>query len=619
MPFSCQNVVPDFIVCKPDIAKPEALKSFEVDITSNQKFTDRKLPPTSCNLVEHPIFNRAYFLDLHQRVKVFDTNNYSGARIRLEHNNIKIDTFRQLLMKHTYPHMQLCQFVEYGFPLGLWSEAYLEPATRNHSSSYSYYSYLDKFVETELAKLGMTGPFDLSPRDKVMLSPMMTLHKKPSALRPVFDASFGLYSLNKNTPERTYHESEYEFSFPRIDDLADRIAELGPKCFLWKRDLSRYFLQLKIDPLEYDKLGFVWRGKLYFFTSFVWGTRHAGYAGQWLTSAVSFIHAQSGLDLISCIFFCLNYADDFCGCELEFSRSGLSFIKLGQLLSDIGLSESKAKACPPSQVMTYLGVSFNTIDMCMHVDSDKRVELKSELRKWSKKTVATKTDLQSILGKLLWVSKCVKFSRVFVCRIIAEVRKLQKQTQKTVLSREIRKDFLWWDKFLEVFSGVEIIIPPTVCLSVLGDAYPQGGGSWNPNRLQYFSMRFPEYLCSPETPIHIKEFIIVILCVRLWGQDWSGQRIAIFCDNESVCDVCHYQKPKDPEMQKLLREFLFWVCKYNFCPILQKITTSDNHIADYISRNHDSNDIENYLCINGFPDHSKVVIPLEWFGFQAEW
>ena len=130
----------------------------------------------------------------------------------------------------------------------------------------------------------------------------MTSPKKPNSRRAVFDASFGLYSLNKNTPERAYHDTEYEFTFPRIDDLADIIAKLGKGCFLFKRDLSRYFLQLKIDPIEYDKLGFVWRGSLYFFVSFVWGCRHAGYCGQWLSSAVSYIHAR--------------HADDYAGGQL---------------------------------------------------------------------------------------------------------------------------------------------------------------------------------------------------------------------------------------------------------------------------------------------------------------
>ena len=217
------------------------------------------------------------------------------------------------------------------------------------------------------------------------------------------------------------------------------------------------------------------------------------------------------------------------------------------------------------------------------------------------------------------MSKTVRWSRVFVTRIICEIRKLPSQSAKTTLSNDVRKDFLWWQTYLEVFSGVEIIPPTTVCQSVLGDAYPQGGGSWNPTLGEYFSMRFPEYMCSADTPIHIKEFIIVILCIRLWGKHWTGQRILIFCDNDAVCDTCELQKPSDPSMQKLLREFLYWVCRFNFYPILQKISSKENHIADMISRNHCAADISDYLTLHGFPNQSKVEIPVDWYDFTAQW
>ena len=619
LPFKGLSNVPDFIECKPDIAKTEFLQSNIVNVTNTLKFVDRILPPPACSFTEHQQFTKQYFIDLHNAVKIYNVNNYKGARIPLQHNNINVANFRAYLTKFSYPHIHILQYVEFGFPLGLWSDAYLVPSTRNHSSSYSYFTYVDKFVATELEKTGLTGPFDSAPWDDLMLSPMMTSHKKPASRRPVFDASFGLYSLNKNTPEKSYHETEYEFHFPRIDSLADIIASLGPGCYLFKRDLSRFFLQLKIDPIEYDKLGFVWRGWVYFFVSFVWGCRHAGYCGQWLTSAVSFIHAKLGFELTNQLFNILNYADDFAGAEAELSRAQLSFDTLGQLLFDIGLDESKSKATPPSTEMTYLGVCFDTVNMCMRVDRDKVTELKSELLKWSRKTVAKKQELQSILGKLLWVSRTVRFSRVFVSRIIAEIRKLTSQSTKTTLSLEIRKDFLWWDKYLEAFSGVELIPPTTVCQSVLGDAYPQGGGSWNPVLSEYFSMRFPEYMCSPDTPIHIKEFVIVLLCIRMWGVNWAGQRIVIYCDNDSVCDTCTYQKPHDRDMQKLLREFLFWVCRYNFFPIVHKIGTKENHIADFISRNHNEVDIATFFSKNNFPSQSKVDIPLEWYNFVADW
>ena len=154
---------------------------------------------------------------------------------------------------------------------------------------------------------------------------------------------------------------------------------------MWKRDLSRFFLQLKVDSFEYDKLGFVWRSKLYLYVSFVWGCRHAGYAEQWLTTAIAFIVAQIGLELTGILYLILNYSDDFAGAESCKDRAQSSFATLGDLLTDIGLSESKAKACAPATTMTYLGVSFDTVDMCIRVDSEKLVEIKSELLKWSSK------------------------------------------------------------------------------------------------------------------------------------------------------------------------------------------------------------------------------------------
>ena len=331
---------------KIDVVKPEALKIDNVKISDDLTFTDRVLPVTDRYLHENKNFPMSYFLDLHSRVKSFGTHNYKGARIPLSHNNINVENCRFYLTKFQYPHIHILQFVEYGFPLGLWSEAYLKPSTKNHSSSYAYFSYVDKFIECELDKLGVTGPFDKSPWDSIMIPPLMTAPKKPNSRRTVFDASFGMFSLNRNTPEKSYHDTEYEFTFPKIDNFADIIAKLGHGCYLWKRDLSRYYLQLKIDPYEYDKLGFVWRSKLFLFISFVWGCRHAGYVGQWFTSAIAFIHANLGLELTGTIYQCLNYAHDFAGPEDSLERSQISFETLGNLFKELGMQESASKASP---------------------------------------------------------------------------------------------------------------------------------------------------------------------------------------------------------------------------------------------------------------------------------
>ena len=114
----------------------------------------------------------------------------------------------------------------------------------------------------------MCGPFSTSPFNNIMISPLMTSPKKPNSRRTVFDASFSEYSLNVDTPDKLYLGEEYEFSFPKLDDFSNLILKYGSGCFMWKRDLSRFFLQLPLDPLDYDKVGCVWRGQLLLFVSY---------------------------------------------------------------------------------------------------------------------------------------------------------------------------------------------------------------------------------------------------------------------------------------------------------------------------------------------------------------
>ena len=147
-----------------------------------------------------------------------------------------------------YEDNSVLQFMEFGFPLGLQDDFLLKPVLTNHSSSYEYYTHVDKFVKNELEKGGMTGLFSTSPFKNVMISPLMTSHKKPCSRRTVFDASFSDYSLNINTPDKFYLDEEYDFSFPKLDNFSELILKYGKGCFLWKRDLSRFFLQLPLDP-----------------------------------------------------------------------------------------------------------------------------------------------------------------------------------------------------------------------------------------------------------------------------------------------------------------------------------------------------------------------------------
>ena len=154
---------------------------------------------------------------------------------------------------------------------------------------------------------------------------------------------------------------------------------------------------------------------------------------------------------------------------------------------------------------------------------------------------------------------------------------------------------------------------------ISGDACPMGYGIWNPNTCEYFSSKFPLSLQDPQIPIHIKEFVCIIMAAKTWGSKWAGKTIEIFCDNDAVCDVICNLKPKNSLMQIYLREFLFWVCLFNFNPIVSKIASKENDVADFLSRNYSESDADIFFTREKLPPQNKLSLSDDDFIFQADW
>lgn len=626
----------------PSPAKPVVratdLPTVEVFIP-DATFIDRALPAPSTDLAPHPKFTPAYFVSMGNLVSSsgFDkagfcypagTPNFLGARIPLAHTSLKIERWRHHLIG--YEHAELVQHLEYGFPLGISAIQEIETCSRNHGSSYGFYPHIDKFITGEIKRAGLTGPFKEAPWPDLICAPLMTAPKKPDGRRAVFDATYGEKSLNNATPTDTYLGQPCVYTFPKINDFRLMILSMGEDCYLWKRDLARYYLQLPLCPSEFHRVGFVWRGLMFFFISLMFGLRHSGLQGQKTTDAVAWIHRQMGLESPEQkTFNIVNYSDDLGGVEKTPEQAQRSFLGLAALFKDLGLAESPSKAHPPSRKMVYLGVHFDTEKMEMSVPTEKLAELKAEIDMWARKTTITRKNLQSLLGRLFWVAKVVKFSRVFMGRLLAQLRDMSstKDHVKVKLEEQSRRDLLWWSRFLRTYNGVSMIMneeaipltleqlidtPDKVCA---GDSTPSGLGAWHSR--EYWSQLVPSHLRG--FPIHILEFWAVIVSCKIWGESWSGKVIQIFTDNDAVADVITYEKPKDPAMLSLLREFIFIVCEKKFVPVLRKISTEDNHLADHISRRFDHDAAALLFEAHGLHDMRLITAPDTFFKLSEAW
>ena len=180
-----------------------------------------------------------------------------------------------------------------------------------------------------------------------------------------------------------------------------RLWVLGVYCL--NDNLHQAYRQFSVNPYDYPLLGYSWND--HFDVVSPMGLQTAAMACQHSTNATSYI--------LSC-----QVANHLIGVA-SVARASQDYEHCGLILQELGLQESLSKACPPSTVTTCLGVQINPVDMTLSVTPERLDELVVLLSHWLTKKSATKSELQSLVGKLSFVSKCVRQSRLFLARILA--------------------------------------------------------------------------------------------------------------------------------------------------------------------------------------------------------
>ena len=318
--------------------------------------------------------------------------------------------------------MRTVQFVtlEFGWPLGYTNQTLPVFDLRTHRGALNFPSAVQDYLSSEISLGRVAGSFDALPfPDGFVVSPFNTVAKRDSQeRRMIVDLSWPCgSSVNDGIPSGTFLGELLELTYPTIDAIVSAIVSLSWGYMLYKRDLRKAYRQFPVDPHDYHLHGYTWNRQFYFDTVLTMGLRSAVMACRRSTSAVSWILKRRGLSTF-------NYLDDFIGVSpLPLATS--HFNKVGILLHHLGLEESLNKSCPPSPVRTCLGVQLNTLDFTLSVDSDRLAEIESLLQTWLHKRTTTKSSLQSLVGKLVFVSKCVRQSRVFIARILCFLRSVK--------------------------------------------------------------------------------------------------------------------------------------------------------------------------------------------------
>ena len=375
--------------------------------------------------------------------------NMYGAKIPVQ-LNWNIEKMEELLQD--YQDKEVIEGLKYGWPTGrLPTIVETHKTFKNHKGATDHPQALKEYLKKEAAKGVIIGPFQQIPfTEKVGISPLSTRPKKNSQERRVIlDLSFPFgQAVNDGMVKDNYLDFIAELTFPRTDDLATRIAHLGKNIFMFKVDLARYFREIPLDPGDYSMIGYIIDGELYFDKVLPTGMRTAPMITQRITNAIRHIHEKMG-------YFLLNYVDDFLGAS-EQNKVQQAFQHLTQLLINLGVEAVPDKTIPPTTRIEFLGVTFDSKTMTMEVTQERIGEILGELNTWLVKESATRKEVESLIGKLQFASKCIKPGRTFIARLILWLKNMNRKSRYTIPA-EAKKDMAWWGRFLEQYNGISIL------------------------------------------------------------------------------------------------------------------------------------------------------------------
>lgn len=577
-----------------------------LDVSSSQPIP----APSSSKLRPLPIRYHltAKLISMHSKLQSASCPNAFSLRLPVP-STLNIPKWRTQL--RDYPDHNLCDFLEFGWPIGYSASTPPVSTQRNHGSALAQPHVIDAFLATE-THLGATcGPFSENPLAvNLTTSPLQIVHSHSGKPRVVIDLSFPHgSSVNSGIPTDTYLGEPFTLRLPGVDALVSIIRQKGTGCHLFKKDLSRAYRQLRIDPRDFHFLGYVHHGSFYFDVAPPFGLRSSAMMCQRTTFAVTYMFQQLG-------YHCTNYINDFGGAEIP-ANSVAAFDALTDLLSSMGLQSSPDKDCPPSTNMVFLGIQLDTVAMTMSVTPDRLEELLHRCSSLLSLSHVTRRELQSLLGVMSFVTACVHPARIFMSSLLHTLR-AHRDSPSCCLTEDNKSDLRWWCHFLRYFNGVSLIkISPIISdpLHLSTDACNTGAGGYFNG--QYFHTPFPQPILQRfGADINVLELLTIMVALKLWGPALRGSRFILHCDNSNSVLAINSGRSRKLSMLLCLREIWFLSAFYNFEISAIHVPGRHNSLADHLSRWHLSPYHEAQFHLLTSHMTTNVTCPAQYFDFE---
>ncbi|XP_061196001.1 uncharacterized protein LOC133204278 [Saccostrea echinata] len=438
-------------------------------------------------------------------------------------------------------------------------------------------------IQKEVALKRVAGPFVHPPFPNLQVPPLGFVPKKDGDMRLIHHLSYP-----ENMSINDFIDPEAcSVHYSNIDQAAEMISKVGKGAYLAKTDIKSAFRLLSVSPSDFGLLGFRFQDKYYFDKMLPFGSsincalfdKFASFL-HWLTQKYS----QN--DLI------IHYLDDFlfCGSPNTFTcHNSLNVFK--SICSDIGVAIAHDKTVEPTQVLTFLGIELDTVNMTMKLPLEKLNQLHGEIQYFLKAKKVSLREMQSLIGLLNFACKVVAPGQAFCRRLINSTIGITKQQHRIRVTKNIKADLKVWESFLQSYNGISVISSQpwihnnTIQLLTDSSGGPYGGiGIYFMGKWAYGPWPNSWAEQGITRDMNLLELFPVVVAITLWQSHFANSMLVFHIDNMSVVHIINSLTSKWDRVMNLVRKLVLICLKSNVCIKAICIPTKQNFIAYSLSR-----------------------------------
>jgi len=445
----------------------------------------------------------------------------------------------------------------------------------NHHSISDHPDIAEDLISKEVKEGRVAGPFDNAPFDNFQVSPIKLQPKKTGGFRLIQNLSA---PYDENSVNFHISDENSTVSYASIQDAISLIQKLGQNCYMAKSDIKSAFRLIPINPADYPKLGFSYKGKFYYDKCLAQGCSSSCRIFERFSTALEWILKNKFGVEDSC-----HVLDDFLFLAVTYLACRSSLESWKALCKLLNIPLALDKTFDPSQIMIFLGIELSTIEMMARLPLDKLIAYRKQLQELLRaRTVKLKT-MQSAVGILQFSASVITPGKAFVRRLIDTTLGITKPYHYVTISPEAKKDIKMWNTFFTHHNGKTFFISETrdsVALNLYSDACKKAcAATFNK---QWFVIHFPK--SWEDKNIAYLEFFPILIALEIFGIKIANQKIIFHTDNLAIVHAINKQSCRDPALMVLMRRMVLVVLQYNIKFKAVHIPGKTNHLPDALSR-----------------------------------